>query len=739
MTEECGENTVETHVKNQKQGKVMEKNKEKRKLVPGFLFALIGFSVAFLFLIVNFLMQDRYAFTFDCMWLKNDADIEVTVDWLVDLYTAFFLALLGIYFTIIGISFSLKQISILVFYEFTFFTKTSLATLIIFVLNVVSIYCVLQNLRLTNAVVVYVFLSIVFCITVFCYFSSRIFYTDDEEWAKKLLCSALEMKRDKRSKFINKFLIKSFEKEFPFIFFNMDESKNTANETFFEAISVDEINDLKTTENFMIVVSTKITKCLANLDKDEAKQIEICNKYINVFARLYHHYLFSLHGDTSFILYIRDAFLFSEEIPQNSERFFELYAAACERVKNIILSSFYQKTDETIFAYLNDYRYLNQFPRLYDNEKFNTFFNRTLVEISTYMFAIVIVGKHSNKIIPYAEKLFLSIEKIDVDCMMSVMHEEGNFAKMGSYKVKYTQEFLVALILLYLMAKDCDFDIKKILKNKIRFVNYSFNKDENPLNMLKMGYSRFISRIKDISLQEMNNITTISESDFINTQKAVVDLLESEIEHTNEKYKEDLKRGDFDDELKKFVESERVRLQNDLKEWFSEIVDDATYKKEQLYVEYSFLFSQKAYREHDEVVPAGSFSHFILDWFVPIYISHSNLKYFKMFSELNSENDTDLLLHIDYMDEVFDDKTIELGVGCFRANDKEFKTTYFRNGKRGLIYQNDFKRHFAVEKIMPLMDQKKEEERDDDILASVPVKVVFCELDENPDFWILSK
>ena len=355
------------------------------------------------------------------------------------------------------------------------------------------------------------------------------------------------------------------------------------------------------------------------------------------------------------------------------------------------------------------------------------------------MFAIVIVEKHSNKIIPYAEKLFLSIEKIDVDCMMPVMHEEGNFAKMGSYKVKYTQEFLVALILFYLMAKDCDFDIKKILKNKIRFVNYSFNKDENPLNILKMGYSRFISRIKDISLQEMNNITTISESDFINTQKAVVDLLESEIEHTNEKYKEDLKRGDFDDELKKFVESERVRLQNDLKEWFSEVGDGVTYKKKPMYMKSSFLFSLKACKEKSEKDKDSKFSLFMVNWFVPIYISHSNLKYFKTFSELNFEKDSNLLLHIDYMDEVFDDKTIELGVGCFKANDKGFKTTYFRNGKRGLIYQNDFKRHFAVEKITPFMNQKTTEETDDDILVTVPAQVVFREMDENPDFWILSK
>ncbi|MDE7291714.1 MAG: hypothetical protein K2N58_06680, partial [Treponemataceae bacterium] len=232
----------------------------------------------------------------------------------------------------------------------------------------------------------------------------------------------------------------------------------------------------KTTENFMIVVSTKITKCLANLDKDEAKQTEICNKYINIFARLYHHYLFTLHGDTSFILYIRDAFWFAENSAE-SENFFKLYAAACESVKNIILSSFYQKTDETIFAYLNDYRYLNQFPRLYDNEKFNTFFNRTLVEISTYMFAIVIVGKHSNKIIPYAEKLFLSIEKFYVDCVSWIMYDEGTFSDIKVHEVKYTQEFFVALILFYLMYTEPDFDMRKFLKNKVRFINYSFKKD----------------------------------------------------------------------------------------------------------------------------------------------------------------------------------------------------------------------------------------------------------------------
>ncbi|MDE7291331.1 MAG: hypothetical protein K2N58_04715, partial [Treponemataceae bacterium] len=221
--------------------------KNNKKHNPSFKIVLGVFILIFSFLIVNFITQDRYAFVFDFNWLKDDADIGIAVDWLIDLYTAFFLALIGIYFTIIGISFSLKQISILVFYEFTL-TKTSKATFFVFMLNVVSVYCVLPNLRLTKAVVVYVFLSIVFCITVFCYFSSRIFYTDDEEWAETLFDYVLKNKeRGKINKFINKFLIKSFEKEFPFIFFNMDESKNTANETFFEAISVDEIDDLKTT------------------------------------------------------------------------------------------------------------------------------------------------------------------------------------------------------------------------------------------------------------------------------------------------------------------------------------------------------------------------------------------------------------------------------------------------------------------------------------------------------------
>ncbi|MDE7291715.1 MAG: hypothetical protein K2N58_06685 [Treponemataceae bacterium] len=240
-------------------------------------------------------------------------------------------------------------------------------------------------------------------------------------------------------------------------------------------------------------------------------------------------------------------------------------------------------------------------------------------------------------------------------------------------------------------------------------------------------------------MEEINNVKTISESDFRNTKEKFISLLESEIQEINEKYKEELNSINFDGELKNFVESERVRLQNDLKEWFSEVGDDATYKKKPMYVEYSFLFSKKAYREHSEVVYAGSFSDLIREWFVPMYISHSNLKYFKTFSELNFEKDSNFLLHIDYMNEVFDDKTIDLGVGCFRANDKEFKITYFRNGKRGLIYKNDFKRHFAVEKITPLMDQATTEEKDDDILVTVPVKVVFCEMDENPDFWILSK
>ncbi len=254
-----------------------------------------------------------------------------------------------------------------------------------------------------------------------------------------------------------------------------------------------------------------------------------------------------------------------------------------------------------------------------------------------------------------------------------------------------------------------------------------------------MGYSRFKSCVEKITVEEINNVKTISESDFRNTKEKFISLLESEIQEINEKYKEELNSINFDGELKNFVESERVRLQNDLKEWFSEVGDDATYKKKPMYVEYSFLFSKKAYREHSEVVYAGSFSDLIREWFVPMYISHSNLKYFKTFSELNFEKDSNFLLHIDYMNEVFDDKTIDLGVGCFRANDKEFKITYFRNGKRGLIYKNDFKRHFAVEKITPLMDQATTEEKDDDILVTVPVKVVFCEMDENPDFWILSK
>lgn len=721
-----------------KKGRVkMIKNNKKHN--PFFKIVLGVFILIFSFLAWNFITQNKYAFTFDCMWFKNDADIKVTVDWLVDLYTAFFLALLGIYFTIIGISFSLKQISILVFYEFTFFTKTSLATLIVFVLNVASIYCVLPNLRLTNAVVVYVFLSIVFCITVFCYFSSRIFYTDDEGWVRQLFYSVFRKRNPLINKFVNEFLLKSFGKESPFVFFNINDSNSDTNAIFFELINIDEINDLKTIENFMIVVPLKIKECLVNLDKGEAKQAEICIKYITAFDKFYRHYLFKLHSDTSFILNIRDAFWFAEETSQKSERFFELYVAACERVKNIILSSFYQKADETIFAYLNDYRYLNQFPHLYDNGKFNNSFNKTLVEISTYMFDIVCVGRHSNKIIPYAEKLFLSIEKIYVDCVSRIMYDEGTFSDIRVHEVKYTQEFFVVLILFYLMHADPNFDIRRFLKNKVRFINYSFKKDENPLNLLKMGYLRFKSCVEKITVEEINNVKPISESDFRNTKEKFISLLDSEIKGVNEKDKEELNSINFDGELKNFVENEKDRLQDDLKEWFSKVGDDATYKENPMPVEYSFLFSQKAYREHNEVVSAGSFSDLIREWFVPMYISHSNLKYFKMFSELNSENDTDLLLHIDYMDEVFDDKTIELGVGCFRANGKEFKTTYFRTGKRGLIYQNDFKRHFAVKEIIPLMDQTETEERDDDILVSVPVKVVFCELDENPDFWILSK
>lgn len=690
------------------------------------LFIVFFFSTFFIFF-----FQDHYQFVFSFEWFFKNAVSGKTKDFYSGLYTDFLLAYMGIYFTVLGIAFSLKQFSIKTFFEFTI----DIWCVICFtfqIINSIIVYCFIPNLRFTNAVVCFLLLNLVYETFLFCFLSSKILYTDNIDWANKLFERIVKQGNRKRtSDFINHFLIKCFKDDSGLII-----NKACENIVFtkgvFDSIIVTDIQDIKTLESLIKSSVKMLSINLLLLDKaDEDKNdSEICErsyKLIEFYSIASRHLYFGLGKDECNFLDVRDCFLYANKV--KSSKYYDFYSYICYQLRNLIITCIFCKSNETIYHFINQYRYLNQFLYSKENDSFNSKFNQNLFDIVCYIYNQIVVGKRKSDLIDYAEKLFLSLDSIEISCVDYNLFDEGFYVETDFHEVKYTQEFLAALILFITSCRKKDFDVERYITDKIRFVGYgnvkiSYTYLNIAISSLKRNFEKltedefqlFFRDGKDFN-QLKSNFISILQDMIDRTQKQEINELEKQLERKIN-YEIEIKKDELKNEIMKHIEKY-----------------DKDKEVKRFNIDSEILISGKCLCGNGIEMGYDFFSC-IQDVFIQIYIRNSECIQLNSFSELASipNKSSSLIINTDLLEKLFDDKSIDTGYMTFSVGEKVFNYSFYRGNSNGIIFQDDFKNHFSLVEIK-VIGKPSKEKLETDIIYKVPIKLIFCENSDNSQWF----
>lgn len=683
-------------------------------------------SVVFALCFLIFKKQDVYSWVLNWTWFSQiPFSEEKNLEFYTGLYTDFLLAYIGVYFTVLGIAFSLKSFSVLTFYKFTFDIFSGIQIIVLLV-NTTVVYCFLPNIRFTNAVVCYLLFNILYLTLLFCFFCSRIFYTDNLEWAKKLFSDVLKKRhREDQVDFENNFLAKCFEEEFPTLL--SEDPKNASSLELFQSIEIRSIHNSQVVEKLLFSVQRKILQLL----KEEEIDVQDVQLYIDVFFRFHTYYMYDMGIDNCHFLMMRDCFLFTgKDNPPDS--FYECYAYTFVKMKDLILTALYNKDEETIYSYINQMRNCNQFYFFRNSPLVSNTFERELFVISTFMYNLIVVGKKDRKLYQYARQLFFSLNKIRVCCVTEIAYDEGYYTEIDFHEARYTEEFLIALILLLEKIMNPEFDLERFISDKIVFIGYGNFKSSHAYSIATL--SCLLRAMEKITANDV--YTFIPEcKNFSKVHLNCMIIIENMIDTLKEQELSRLQKVAFDSKIKENIKAKKEKLQSELKAKFPKEFDDKNYKP--FNIDYEFLFSLRSIEEGKKVFEAGSFYHAVKDLFIDLFIQKATCKKLKTFAELADIRVGKLFINSGLLDKLFDDKKVEIGYQKFSVKNNIYEYEFFRSQFKGVIFQEDFMNHFALRDIIVYEERMYREKTTEDVLVHVPVKVVFGEKQESSVWYFI--
>lgn len=670
------------------------------------------------------------------VFFLQDAEIYLgnSFETFQNIYLTIFTCVLGIYFTVLGIVLSNKNISFKDFYFFTI-SYQFIWNLIILIMNFILFLIILPLHKYTVSIEIFYIINI-FQIICFSIISiSEMSYLQNYDDTISALTRKTEKMVKRGSKqfvsLITNFVKNSFPEKEPFEIYdrilssiNPDLYEKTLDEVILNYPALMNVS----AERYPDVLHFIIKNIYLTTKNGDNLNYDLLEKEIQLYFDTYRKFCFSKTIETSYLLNIRDP-LFSIILIKKencSQKLIETYLKILNESKQIILISLHQSNYKIVNLELNDFIYFIQFFDLYDISKsVIQLYYSNIIDIITHITNLLILKRLDNNFINFIIQLYSKIEELVIYDISSELYTEL-LPDINAHFVKYDRNFFICESLILLKVYD-----KELFNTVLEKITYY--KKNNSKYLEYIHFDLLHRAVLSIEKKDYILNDEITEMKFEEALNELKFKLNNKIEYIKEKNLSITKNQITDELLNERLEEEEKKLRKDLEQFNTLEKLSAT---KNLRIESNYCFSVRQILKDSSIM---SFGQNYFNLFIPLlynaYLQMSNI------SIININN-------IETINNYIPEKKIKLFVPIsmhsyfytqnmpginfkqngFILNGVTYELKYFHTQMDLIVLADDLLNNIAIKDIVNNKDKISKEDANDiyDVNISLPFTIEFA-------------
>lgn len=651
-----------------------------------------------------------------------------------NIYLTIFTCVLGIYFTVLGIVLSNKNISFKDFYFFTI-SYQFIWNLIILIMNFVLFLIILPLHKYTVSIEIF-YITNIFQIICFAVISiSEMSYLQNFEDTISALTRKTEKMVKRGSKqfvsLITNFVKNSFPEKEPFEIYdrilssiNPDLYEKTLDEVILNYPALMNVS----AERYPDVLHFIIKNIYSTIKNGDNVNYDLLEKEIQFYFDTYRKFCFSKTIETSYLLNIREP-LFSIILIKKencSQKLIETYFKILNGSKQIILISLHQLNYKIVNLELNDFIYFIQFFDLYDISKsVIQLYYSNIIDIITHITNLLILKRLDNNFIDLIVQLYSKIKELVIYDISSELYTEL-LPDINAHFVKYDRNFFICEALIILRIYD-----EKLFNTVFEMITYY--KKNNSKYLEYIHFDLLHRAVLSIEKKDYILNDKITELEFENALNELESKLNNKIKGIKEKNLNITKNQITEELINERLAEEETKLRKDLEQF--NILEKLSDTKN-LRIESNYCFSVRQILKDSSIM---SFGQNYFNLFIPLlynaYLQMSNI------SIININN-------IEAIDNYITGKIIKLFVPIsmhsyfytknipginfkqngFILNGVTYELQYFHSQMDLIVLADDLLNNIAVKDITNNKDKISKEDANDiyDVNINLPFTIEFA-------------
>ena len=637
------------------------------------------------------------------------------------LFTCFF----GVYWAVLGIILANKSVSFVDFFSFTF-NKLFCINVIILSIDFILFFIVYPLHIYTIAIEIAAFVSYFQIIVCFIIAIKSMAGLQNYEVTVNLVVHKLtavqKSKNPNKKKLIDSY-VDFLSKCFPYkgLEVYIDAINKISNSKGYEqlvhllfdllcTVKVENSRDCNLVMDFFI---KQIYKCLS-----PEKQINynILEKQIDLFFKMYESYLLSGKLSRSYITEIRDSIYYLLNRNLNDQNIIRQYKRIICNSFTLISNSFIYMDKRLALSHICDFislmEFLKKIPELREVEIIHS---RYIVDFAVLIVYLTLIHKISTHYLNDLERILSSTDLIIIDSMDRFFYPDLLEPK-SPFEVKYTRNFFIDLMFIYLVARKKITFLGDLLKKCHYSIEYGGDDKEC------MQYELLYNELEKISDDDYVLHGEITIKDCMEAKEMVRKCLETQIADIKKYNTEKIKQVCIEQDLDQWIEQEKNKIMKAIPGKFnmSQSSEVKTYSAPiTLAVSYRELLADSP------LMSLGTeYYDLLLNWLYSIYLTLPNVEQ-KRITKLtdigNLQEENRLLLPLEYHRYIYANNIPEIEyLGSeVRIKNYKFNLEFTRRKKGAIVVKEDLMEAFCIEDIV--VDHEKKQKVEQEELCNVNV------------------
>lgn len=633
--------------------------------------------------------------------------LGVDFDTAQNIFLTLFACFFGVYWTVLGIILANKSISFVDFFIFTF-NRLFCLNVIILSINLILFLFVyplhIYTIAIEIAALVSYFQIIVcFFIAIKSTAGLQNYDTAVNLVVKKLMANVKKSRNHDKSKLLGSylgFLSKCFPHNGMSVYIDAIKIISDSKEKDYEQIILllfDFLCTIKVEEpsDCNLILDFFIRQIYTVRDNDQI-DYNVLEQQINLFFRMYDSYLLTRKLSRSYIIEIRDSVYYLLVRDPTNQNIIEQYKRIIGNSFTLISNFLIHMDKRLALSHIGDFASMMQFlkgiPALQEVE---TIHARYIVDFAVLIVYLTLIRKISQDYLNYLETILSYIDVVIIDSTDRFFYPDL-LEPNASFEVKYTRNFFIDLLFIYLTAQNGEALLKRLLDK----CKYSIRSDGEYKDFIH--YELLNHELKKVSNNDYILYGKITIEDCVKATKTVAECLEHKIAEIKKDNTEKIKQFCCTEKLEQWEKKEKSKIMEAIPGKF-----DASQKLAvKVYsAKITLAVSYRELMENSSLISFGTdYYNLYINWLYSIYLNLPNVKK-KHITKLTDikpqEEKITLLLPLEYHQYIYSNNIPEIKYSGSKVKIKNytFDLEFIRLEKGALIVKEDFMRAFCIKDI----------------------------------------